>query len=416
MNYKKLILGRLLDKYEKSSSFKGSNSPRRIMIKMNRNEFPEYDIENTYIREAWNSTVRELSEQGIAEFSWLKYEKGNIIDKVWLNLFNIGQAYSMAGRKPKRQMLDTLLARIDEISVKISDKPEMNWIRRFIEDTRQSIISRAAVTGYLPSDEEQALAVLRALEVLGTSGDQQWLERVFSLRCFNDSKYFEKRVRVRLLGILRKYLPDEECQSEATDEEILAQAGILKAPEQIEFKGGIVGRIGCSRVDFSSFIYGVIINSDTVKDLTIEEIGDIRKVLFIENKANYIHFISQNNDKELMTVFHGGFYSPVRGLFFKKLYEAAFRHGVEFYHWSDMDLGGFLMFSRLKANIIPSLKPYLMDPASFESKLKYGQSIEPEYAGRLEKLLDDDRFKEFWELITLMLEKRMKVEQEAFLL
>lgn len=416
MNYKKLILERLIDKYEKSRAFRGSDSPRRILIKMNRDEFPEYDIENTYVRETWNSTISELSEQGLVDFNWLKFERGNIIEKVWLNLSGIENAYAVAGRKPKRQILDTLLARIDEISVKICDKPDTEWIRQFLEDTRRIITNKATTAGFLPSDEEQALAVLRALEVLGTSENQQWLERVFSLRCYSDSKYFEKKVRGRLLGILKKYLLDEDCQNEITEEEILAQAGILKSPEQIEFKGNIVVRIGCSRVDFSSFVHGAIINSDTVKDLTIEDVGSIRKILFIENKANYVQFISQNDDKELMTVFHGGFYSPVKGLFFRKLYEVAFQHGVEFFHWSDMDLGGFLLFNRLKTSIIPSLKPYMMDPAAFESKLKYGQPIDSGYAGKLKKLLDDDRFNEFRELIALMLEKRMKVEQEAFLL
>ncbi len=85
---------------------------------MNRDEFPEYDIENTYVRETWNSTISELSEQGLVDFNWLKFERGNIIEKVWLNLSGIENAYAVAGRKPKRQILDTLLARIDEISVK----------------------------------------------------------------------------------------------------------------------------------------------------------------------------------------------------------------------------------------------------------------------------------------------------------
>jgi hypothetical protein len=416
MNYKKLILGRLLDKYEKSRSFQGSDSPKRILIKMRQEEFPEYDVENTYNRETWNSTIRELSEQGLVDYSWLKYEKGNIIEKVWLNLSSVENAYAIAVRKPKRLILNRLLARIDEILGTVTDKPETRWIRDFLEDTRKAISNKATTAGFLPSDEEQAMAVLKALEVLGVIDDQQWLERVFSLRCFSDSKYFEKNVRSRLLSIIKKYLIVVDSPGEATDEEVLAQVGILKSPEQIEFKGGISGRIGCGKVDFSPFTHGAAINADTVKDLVIEEIGNIRKILFIENKANYIQFIAQNSDKELMTIFHGGFYSPVRGTFFKKLYEAAFRHEVEFFHWSDMDLGGFMLFNRLKTNIIPSLKPYMMDPAVFESRIKYGQLMDSRYAEKLEKLLGNEQYKEFWELITLMLEKRLKIEQEAFLI
>lgn len=416
MNYKKLILERLLEKYEKSRTFLGSDSPRRILIGMRPDEFPEYNVENTYVREAWNSVIMELSDQGIVDYSWLKYEKGNIIEKVWLNLSGIENAYAVAGKKPKRQILNTLLARIDEILPKFLGKPETRWIRQFLDDTRQVITNKASTAGFLPPDEEHAMAVLRALEVLVTSEDQQWLERVFSLRCFRDSKYFEKKVRSRFISILKKYMLDGEYPDEVTDEEILAQAGILKSPELIEFKGNITGRIGNSRIDFSAFAYGAVINSDTVKDLTIDGTGNVRKVLFIENKANFIQFIAQNNDEELMVVYHGGFYSPIKGVFFRKLYEASFNHGIEFYHWSDMDLGGFMLFNRLKTNIIPTLKPYMMDTTAFLSKTEYGQPIDSRYACKLEKLLKDERFQEFWELIALMLEKRLKVEQEAFLI
>lgn len=416
MNYKKLILERLLKKYEKSKSFQGSSSQKRILIKMCREEFPEYDVENTSIREYWNSTIEELSEQGLVDYSWLKFEKGNIIEKVWLNLSRIEDAYSAAERMPKRLILNSLLIRIDEIRGRVSDKPDNRWIVQFLEDTRLTITSKASTAGFLPSDEEQAMAVLRVLEVLGAAEDQQWLERVFSLRCFSDSKYFERKVRSRLISILKKYVLGEDSSDETTDEEILAQAGIIKSPEQIEFKGGISGSIGCNRVDFSVFIHGTAINADTVKDLFIEDVGDIQRIIFIENKANYIQFIAQNKDKELMTVFHGGFYSPVRGTFFRKLYEAAFARGVEFFHWSDMDLGGFMLFNRLKANIIPSLKPYIMNLSAFESKIKYGQPFNSKYAGKLEKLLGNEQFQEFWELIAFMLDKRLKIEQEAFLI
>lgn len=58
----------------------------------------------------------------------------------------------------------------------------------------------------------------------------------------------------------------------------------------------------------------------------------------------------------------------------------------------------------------------MMDPAAFESKLKYGQPFDSKYAGKLEKLLGNEQFEEFWELIALMLDKKLKIEQEAFLL
>ena len=109
-------------------------------------------------------------------------------------------------------------------------------------------------------------------------------------------------------------------------------------------------------------------------------------------------------------------FSPAKSIFFMKLYEAASPHGIEFYHWGDMDLGGFLIFKRLKTNIIPTLKPYLMDREAFESKMEYGVKFDSKYAEKLRMLLEDEQLHEFTDVIMLMLEKNIKLEQETFLI
>lgn len=412
MKYKKLVLDRLLDRYEKSKSFIDGNSKRRIMLKMTKGDFPEYDIEKPLIRETFNSVVEELAGKGLVGFDWLKHEKGNIIEKVWLNVSRVEDCYAEIVRKARRIVLDALLSR----AIDIKDKAKGGWIAEFLEEIEQSIKEKASTAGLLPTDEEQALAILAALDSLRKLEGGQCLERVFSLRCFNDSKYFEKKVRNRLVGIIKRYCLEQELTDEMSDDEVLMQVGILQSPEQVDFKGGICGAVNGRKIDFTAFIHGISLNVDTIKDLVIEGMGNVRKILFIENKANYIHFLAENKDNTLMTVFHGGFYSPAKGIFFRKLYETAFPHGVEFYHWGDMDLGGFMIFKRLKTNIIPTLKPYLMDRKAFESRMEYGVEFDLKYAEKLKMLLEDEQFYEFKDVIKLMLEKGIKLEQEAFLI
>lgn len=411
MNHKRLILDKLLDRYEKSKSFIDENSKRRVMLKL-KDDFPEYDIEKPLIRETFNSVVEELAGKGLVGFDWLKHEKGNIIEKVWLNVSKIEDCYAEIGRKPRRLVLDNLLGMVIDLKA----KAKSSWMVKFLAETEQSIKEKASIAGLLPADEEQATAILKALDSIRKLDGGQCLERVFSLCCFNDSKYFEKKVRSRLVGIIKKYYIEQELLDEMSDDDVLMQIGILQSPEQIDFKGGICGAIDERKIDFSAFIHGISLNADTIKDFVIEGMGNIRKILFIENKANYIHFLAGNNDDTLMAVFHGGFYSPARGIFFRKLYEAAFPHGIEFYHWGDLDLGGFMIFKRLKTNIIPSLRPYLMDRKSFESKIEYGVAFDLKYAEKLKMLLEDEQFEEFKDVIELMLEKSMKLEQEAFLI
>lgn len=105
-------------------------------------------------------------------------------------------------------------------------------------------------------------------------------------------------------------------------------------------------------------------------------------------------------------------YSPSKGEFFKKIFEAC--KDFEIYHWSDIDLGGFNIFVRLK-NIIPSIKPYLMDKDAFYSKKEYWKFMKDDYSEKLKKLKDKKEFEIFNELIDEMLTSNCKLEQEAFI-
>jgi len=125
-------------------------------------------------------------------------------------------------------------------------------------------------------------------------------------------------------------------------------------------------------------------------------------------------FLKKREEDELV-IFHGGFYSPVREIFFKKVYEAGYKTGVEFYHWGDIDIGGFRMFSRLKTNIIPCLKPLLMDRNAFLSKREYWMAFDEKYGSVLKEMLKNAGFLEFHDVIEVMLEERSRLEQEAFL-
>ena len=72
MQYKNLLLNKLLDKYEKSkSSYADSN--RRIILKMQ--ELKEYDIENYEIKKLFHDIVYELENEQLIKYSWKQFEK-----------------------------------------------------------------------------------------------------------------------------------------------------------------------------------------------------------------------------------------------------------------------------------------------------------------------------------------------------
>lgn len=72
MDFEKIILNTLLDKYEASKAlYEVSN--RRIILKMKN--LTGYNIENYDRKQIIHDVIFELKKEGIIDFSWQKYEK-----------------------------------------------------------------------------------------------------------------------------------------------------------------------------------------------------------------------------------------------------------------------------------------------------------------------------------------------------
>ena len=144
----------------------------------------------------------------------------------------------------------------------------------------------------------------------------------------------------------------------------------------------------------------------------------VQQIIFIENKANYIWYLSHEKKEDELVVFHGGCYSPIKGVWFQKIYESSRSQmeKVNYFHWSDIDVGGFRIFCRLKEKIIPQLQPYKMDVATLMDFKESALKIEtPSYKTRLKNMRNDSTYIEFWQVIDIMLEFDIRLEQEKII-
>ena len=66
MDYKKIILNRLLDKYERSRAYLDGGTARRIMLRL-CSGYAGYNLEDTAVRELVNSTVQALADGRYSE-------------------------------------------------------------------------------------------------------------------------------------------------------------------------------------------------------------------------------------------------------------------------------------------------------------------------------------------------------------
>ena len=97
MSERNIILNRLLDKYENSKHLsEPGTSLRRVMLRVVKKEFPEYDYEDAATRDVYNAAALELESQQLVHLEWIKDRP--LLSAVVLNLNQVMRCYDLAGR------------------------------------------------------------------------------------------------------------------------------------------------------------------------------------------------------------------------------------------------------------------------------------------------------------------------------
>ncbi|MDR1127778.1 MAG: DUF2220 domain-containing protein [Treponema sp.] len=430
----KELLSILLDKYERSVFFRTGTTPtRRIRIRLydsGLSDYKRYNIENAERRQEINRAVLELAGMGLVRFRWMKREENHIIAQVSLNADTAGAvaaAYSFLGRKPGDTLAGEIGAEISDLLARIKSP----WMRRFLEDCREALSRSRLPGGRIPADSGERRNLFRALLFAdGQAEKAEVLERAFSIRCFGDSKIFETSVKKRFLDIIRRY---SDCEDDSGEEELLAFAGIVRYPERFEFRGPLAisfapgpadsaaavccaapGTCDTAAVDFSPLRYGASLGYPDFKRGRLYLPPGLARLFSIENKANYISYIHQNPGNAELVVYHGGQFSPSRGAFFRAL-SAAAPEGCPWYHWGDIDYGGFSMLARLRREIRGDVRPYRMDERELARYAALALPVTEEYAGKLKDLARRQELADCLPCVNYMIENHVRLEQEAMI-
>lgn len=409
---KQKLLNALLDKYERGTGYvQGKRPIQRIKLNLynkGKSDFKPYDIEKSEIRDKYNSAVLSLKTENLVDFKWMTAEEGHIIAEVWLLFEQLDKSYKLLERTPKGDTVDEALLLLMEVQEQVNS----SWLLRCLDDLIRTISKRRSIGSLLPSDMTETKDLLHALMMADHLAEDEILERVFSIRCFGDSKRFESVVRSRFVRILKSYI--EDVDDDAKEEEILRRVRIAKYPEQIEFRGAIQIELAGSLVNYAPLQYGATFNA---KDIVMGKFlipNSVKRVLFIENRANFVDYVFSYKNPEEFVVFHGGCYSPVKGLFFQKI-KSAVPPDTEFYHWGDIDYGGFSMLARLRRNLIPSIKPYRMSEKELIKYDYYTITFEDSYLRKLEELRTHQELCDCITCLDYMISNRIRLEQEALI-
>ena len=296
---------------------------------------------------------------------------------------------------------------------------QLRWIRTadkwageaegtFLEPYYEALLRRMETGQEVKKPDMEDEDYFRCLNRAAVIETPVW-RRQFSSEVLHDSKLFEKKYQDKVVTVLEKYSPLSEEGMTADD--ILRVHGIKTYSQSLEWKGALVYRIGNGNpIDSSVNIFGTVINAQTLEQAVPAAAPGIRRIMLIENKANYE---SMDFREDTLYIYCHGFFSPKELKFLSALTGIA-DENTEYLHWGDMDLGGIRIFLYNQRKLFPGLKPYRMDASAYETAIAQGAGI-PVKKEKKEKLQrldagDLDGLKE------CILKTGMEIEQEALLL
>lgn len=413
MGHDVAILNLLLDRYERSGHcLPGKQSNKRIALTMRPKEYAAYKDNDPDVQEI-NSAVLSMANEGLVSFAWRKGYENWLLDKVYLELDRLSDAYARVNRIPLAVTAQTLRQLIQSAQEQITTP----WKCQFLSDEYTRLCEKLHTSQLLPQDTLLTEAILK---VLAYTEQGPELMRVISTNCFRNSKYLEKNLVSKLVSIAKAYEP-ELMKYRAMEEdvlsnnEVLKQIGILTYPEIYEMHGGISLVLEKATIDTGAFGGGFCLQSENVDSLLKLQLGGIKTILFVENRTNYRRLVLNGGMEDTLIVFHGGFYSQTKRRFLRMIADNL-SASTEVKFWGDIDLGGFLMFTRLKRDLFPELVPYRMDREEYEICKAFGIERSSTYLDLLRQRMEDESFDPIFNSVAeaIIINERT-IEQEIML-
>lgn len=346
--------------------------------------------------EALLEQAKWLEEQGLIRTDWTEF--GRNIRRVHYRVEDVGRMYELAGKEDPRDELKRAGEEVRFWLGRLKNKDFQGYYEGLLGQIGE---------GTMPKNLEQPL-FLKGLTEAADNREETW-ENVFSARVFGEAKYFKDHLKSRIVTVLREW--GSSTDTGMDEGEVLAEFGILGYSQTLELKGdleiAVKGAAGEERrVLGRDFPLGLVLNSQTLDEGRAVGLNGIRRIVTIENKANYE---SMAFALDTLYVYTHGFLSPKERRFLKGIPGLK---GLSVLHWSDMDYGGFRIYRFMKG-IFPQVRPLFMDRESYMACLEAGcGSPLPEEKKRK---LEDFKEPDLEPLRRCILEHGMVIEQENLL-
>jgi len=383
--YEKKIIDKLLDKYEASKSFIGTNKVKQRFSVRVGSLFPKYmDHSNYQVFQAVNEAIETLTSQS---FVLAKANSAHVYDRVDLNVNKLEEIYHYIGRRSKKDIHQAVLHLLEAY------KGKNEILNQYYQAQYKRIYLNQSIQ-FFNEDLKELERILIAVDEL-LKVEVETFMRDFSVRVFSDSKAFEA-IAGKVMNLLFEFgnFPDKD--------QVLGNLNIIKNPTYVNFKGAGSITIKGQTLDLTKLKSDIAISSIMLGD--IEQIKVTGKaVITIENLTSFHTF----SNRDMFVIYLGGYHNTVRREFIKKIYEQ--NPKVTFYHFGDIDAGGFYILEHLKTQTGVDFKPFKMNIETLKNHSSYTKRLTENDKIRLQRLSGGP----YGAVIQHMLENNCKLEQEA---
>ncbi len=384
------ILGLLLDRYERP------NRQRVVRVRL-KDDAPAYAASS---RQECNEMLQTLAAQGWVALHWEKNEADNWLRAVDLNIDYADQVYELLARTPRLSQAAALKALI------AAQTPRGGWHTSILDWLVLQLESQRSVAPFNLDDPKFNRDLLTALAAIADLRSPV-LERTLSSDLFGDSKRLES-LRAALATLLRRHSPFAADYETADD--LLRTHQLHRIPEYVPVAGPLTFSLNGKRLETEPFWPSLALSAETLRSAEVVECR-APIILTVENATSFTE-LTGIRPSTIFFIFTGGFPSlTVIGLL------RAIRDcepTCRFFHWGDMDAGGFRILAYLRKHI-PEFRSLGMEVAIFDTYCQQTRTVALTASDRttLQDLRGQSMLGDCVELIDRLLSSGRKLEQEA---
>ena len=394
MELSKAILNKLISKYENSkASQRVAKRNVKISLTMIDDVFKEH---RNYDEGKLKAALSILS---LKKFVFV-IKNSSRYERIELNLDpkSIDECYIFLNRENPKYRKEKLISYLTSL-LKIDNETIQNMSSSFLSDLSEG--KQKHVETYFSSLDELKKIVKVVLEVANLECEVS--ERVFSIKCFGDSKTL-MNIKSKVNVILKEF--SEEIYNDEDDP--LFNLGVVSNTNYAFIKGDLSFKINDQLIDLGKYKNELALSDKMIDEIEIISLNE-SKIITIENLTNFLEF----NEHGFIAIYLGGFHNSVKRKLLLKIREA--NSNLTFYHFGDIDAGGFYILNHLKEKTRINFIPFKMKVDVFINNLSRAKDLTKNDIKRLERMKDDSRFDEFKEVIEAMLKENKKLEQEALI-